>query len=126
MFPAQEGKASWVLREELAEAAAQVLNTEGHQNKTYPLTNITSVSFSDIAKEMSAVLGKEVEYKSPSVTQFEDIMKEAGVPQVYIGMFTMWATAETQDALELEDETLSSFLGRKPTTVKQFIELIYR
>jgi NAD(P)H dehydrogenase (quinone) len=28
-FPAKQGKAAWVLREELSEAAAQVLTTEG-------------------------------------------------------------------------------------------------
>ena len=35
VFPAQNGKASYVLREELAEAAAHILATEGHQNKLY-------------------------------------------------------------------------------------------
>lgn len=125
VYPAGQGKASWVLREELAEAAAHVLTTEGHQNKTYALTNTTAVSFSEIAEALSVVLNKKVEYQSPSINQFEAILKQAGVPDMYIGMFTMWATAEAQGALDLEDATLSSFLGRKPTTVKQFITSVY-
>lgn len=125
MYPAQDGKASWVLREELAEAAAHVLTTEGHENKIYPLTNTESVSFEEIAKELSGTLGKEIQYQSPSVDDFESILKQFGVPALYIGMFTMWAMAQAQGALDLDDATLASFLGRKPTTVKQFIELVY-
>lgn len=125
MYPAQDGKASWVLREELAEAAAHVLTTEGHENKIYPLTNTESVSFEEIAKELSGTLGKEIQYQSPSVNEFESILKQFGVPALYIGMFTMWAVAQAQGALDLDDANLASFLGRKPTTVKQFIELVY-
>jgi len=125
MYPAQDGKASWVLREELAEAAAHVLTTEGHENKIYPLTNTESVSFEEIAQELSGTLGKEIQYQSPSVNAFESILRQFQVPALYIGMFTMWAMAQAQGALDLDDANLASFLGRKPTTVKQFIELVY-
>ena len=125
MYPAQEGRASWVLRKELAEAAAHVLTTDGHENMIYPLTNTESVSFEEIAKELSGTLGKEIQYQSPSVDEFESTLKQFKVPDLYIGMFTMWATAQAQGALYSDDVTLASFLGRKPTTVKQFIKLVY-
>jgi NAD(P)H dehydrogenase (quinone) len=125
MYPALDGRASWVLREELAEAAAHVLTTEDHENKIYSLTNTESVSFEEIAKELSGTLGKEIQYKSPSPHEFESTLKQLGVPDLYIGMFTMWAVAQAQEALNLNDDTLALFLGRKPTTVKQFIKLLY-
>lgn len=125
MLPAQEGKASWVLREELAEAAARVLTTEGHENKTYPLTNIESVSFDEIARDLSGKLGKDIRYQSPPVDEFQSALKQFGVPELYIGMFTMWATAQAQGVLDFKDSTLESFLERKPTTTKQFIEQNY-
>ncbi len=125
MFPAEDGKASWVLRDELAEATAHILTTAGHQNKTYTLTNTESISFEEIAKDLSVVLNKDVHYKSPSVGEFEAILKDVGVPEVYIGMFTMWAKAQAKGVLDLKDDTLASFLGRKPTTVREFIKTIY-
>lgn len=124
-YPAGEGKASWVLRKELAEAAAQVLTTEGNENKTYSLTNMEAASFGDIATALSKVLGKEVQYQSPSVAEFEGVMKGAGVPDVYVGMFTMWATAQAQGALNLKNDTLASLLGRNPTTMQEFLTKIY-
>lgn len=125
MFPAQKGKASWVLRAELAEAAAQVLTTEGHENKRYVLTNTEATSFTDVAKALSGKLGKAVHYQSPPVAQFQATLKQAGVPELYIGMFTTWASAVAEGVLDVEDATLASFLGRKPTTTAQFIAQVY-
>ena len=125
LFPAQKGSATWVLREELAEVAAHVLTTEGHENKTYALTNIESVGFQEIARDISEALGKEVGYKSPPVDQFQSILEKAVVPDTYIGMFVMWGTAVAQGMMDLQDTALASFLGRNPTTVRQFIHQIY-
>jgi NAD(P)H dehydrogenase (quinone) len=125
LFPAGDGRASYVLREELAQAAAHVLTTDGHQNKVYQLTNAASVSFYDIADALSAVIGKDVSYQSPSVEVFESTLKGWGVPELYIGMFIMWALALSQSTMDPVDGTLEHFLGRKPTTMKQFIERLY-
>ena len=126
LFPAQEGKASWVLRAELAEAAAHVLTTAGHENKTYVLTNTESTSFQDIARDLSASLGKDIRYQSPPVEEFKAILTQAGVPAVYIGMFSMWASAVAQGMMDNEDSTLAAFLGRQPTTTAQFIQQVYK
>ena len=126
LFPAQEGKASWVLREELAEAAAHVLTTAGHENKTYVLTNTESTSFQDIAQDLFASLGKDIRYQSPPVEEFQAILTQAGVPAVYIGMFSMWASAVAQGMMDKEDSTLAAFLGRQPTTTAQFIQQVYK
>lgn len=125
VFPAQNGKASYVLREELAEAAAHILASDDHENKLYQLTNTDSVSFSDIAGELSRVIGKEVSYQSPSVEEFESMLKSFGVTDPYIGMFITWATALSQHTMDADDPTLERFLGRKPTTMKQFIDRFY-
>lgn len=124
-FPAANGKASYILRAELAEAAAHVLTTERHENKTYALTNTASVSFHDIAAELSGTIGKEVTFQSPSVEEFQSTLKHLGIPDLYIGMFTMWALAVAQGTMDLEDNTLTQFLGRTPTTMKQFIHQLY-
>ena len=125
LFPAGEGRASFVLREELAEAAANILVSEGHENKVYNLTNITSVSFVDVADAISATIGKRVIFQSPVIAEFESTLKQFGMPDMYIGMFTMWATAVAQNTMDVEDNTLQAFLGRKPTTLQQFINNFY-
>lgn len=125
LFPAGEGKASYVLREELAEAAAHVLTTEGHEQQIYSLTNSASVSFSEIAEAIGYKLGKDIRYESLDVDIFESKMKQFGVPDLYIGMFTMWAQAQAQGTMDVFNNTLEGFLGRKPTTMPQFIAQVY-
>ena len=126
LFPAQDGKASWVLREELAEAAAHVLTTPGHENQTYVLANTEATSFHDIAGGLSGRLGQDIRYQSPPVEEFETILQQGGVPQVYIGMFTQWARAVAQGMLDVQDATLAAFLGREPTTTAQFLQHVYK
>lgn len=125
LFPAQAGKASWVLRAELAEAAAHVLTTPGHENKRYVLVNTAATSFQEIAQDLSATLGKDIRYQSPPVEEFQAILQQVGVPEVYIGLFVTWASAVAEGMLEVEDSTLETFLGRKPTTTAQFLAQVY-
>lgn len=125
-FPAQDGKASWVLREELAEAAAHVLTTAGHENQTYVLTNPEATSFDDIARDLSGPLGQAIRYQSPPAEDFQATLKQAGVPDRYVGMLSTWASAVAQGLLEAPDATLAAFLGRQPTTTAQFLTRIYK
>ncbi|MEJ7664729.1 MAG: hypothetical protein WKG07_37060 [Hymenobacter sp.] len=54
-----------------------MLTTEGHENKRYVLTNTEATSFTDVAKDLSAELGKEIRCQSPPVAQFQAILKQA-------------------------------------------------
>lgn len=123
--PAENGKSNAVLRTELAEAAANVLTSEGHQNKTYPLVNHLAHSYDDVAKDISEVIGKPVNYQSPQPEEFQASLKEANVPEEYIGIFTAFSVAQAKGELALEDDSLEKLLGRKPTTAKEFIGQIY-
>lgn len=121
LFPAGEGKASWVLREELAEAAAHVLITNGHENKSYTLTNSEAVGFDFIAEQIAEILGEKIAYKSPSSNEFKVMLQNAKVPEMYIDMLTMWATALKQLTMDKADDTLASFLKREPTAVSKYL-----
>ncbi len=123
--PAGSGKSSAVLREELAEAAARVLTSEGHKNKTYMLSNNESVSYGDIAAAISEVSGKEVTYHSPEPEEFKSSLKEAGVPPEYIGIFTAFSVAQAKGELDVEDDSLEKLIGRKPVTAKEYIAQVY-
>ncbi|QRY55506.1 Rossmann-fold NAD(P)-binding domain-containing protein [Sphingobacterium siyangense] len=52
-FPAGEGKASFAKRAEMGEAIANVIASEGHENKIYLTTGLPSYSFSDIAQVLT-------------------------------------------------------------------------
>lgn len=125
MMPAEEGKSSLVLREELAEATAVVLTTTGHENKVYPLVNHEALNYTEVAASISEVSGKTVIYNSPTPEIYQSTMKAYGVPTDYIGIFTAFAVAQANGELELSNNSLEQLLGRKPTTTKQFLTKVY-
>lgn len=125
MQPAQEGKSSLVLREELAEAAVVVLTSEGHENKAYPLVNNQSVSYAEVAETISEVSGKAINYHSPSPEEYQATLKSYGVPDEYIGIFTAFSVAQANGELEMTDHSLQNLIGREPTTVKTFLTKVY-
>jgi len=125
MQPAKEGKSSLVLRQELAEAAAVVLTSNGHENKTYPLVNHQAISYQEVAETIAQVTGKSINYQSPSAEEYQATLKSYGVPEEYIGIFTAFSVAQANGELEMSDNSLEQLLGRKPTTPKEFLTHLY-
>ncbi len=125
MQPAENGKSSSVLRQELAEAAAVVLTSEGHENKAYPLVNNQAISYNDVAELIAEISGKNITYKSPSPEEYQATLKTDGVPDEYIGLFTAFSVAQANGELEMSDNSLEKLLGRKPTTAKEFLTKVY-
>ena len=125
LLPAEDGKSNSVLRAELAEAAAHVLTTNGHKNQTYPLVNNEAVTYQEVANQLSSIKGETVNYTSPKPDTYQTILKENNVPEEYIGMLTSFSVAQAKGELQLENNTLEQFLGRKPKTAQQFISEIY-
>lgn len=125
MQPAENGKSSSVLRQELAEAAAVVLTSEGHENKAYPLVNNQAISYNEVAELITEISGKNITYKSPSPEEYQATLKTYGVPDEYIGLFTAFSVAQANGELEMSDNSLEKLLGRKPTTAKEFLTKVY-
>jgi len=123
--PADQGKSSSVLREELAEVAANVIIGEGHENKVYPLSNPEAHTYQNVAEIITEASGKEIKYQSPSAEEFQTTLTALGVPAEYIGLFTAFSVAQAKGELELNDSTLEKLLGRKPITAKVYLTKIY-
>ncbi len=124
-IPAENGKVSAVLRSEMAEAAASILATDGHIGKEYDFTNAEAVTYQEIAKTVSEVIGKPINYVSPSVEEYGKTLSSYGVPAEVVGIFSSFAVAQAQGELDLESTDLEKLLGRRPTSVKDFLIKLY-
>ena len=124
-FPAGEGKAAFATREDMAEATAVLLSSQGHQNKEYVFSNTESVSFEDIANMLSEILGTKVQYANPTPEVFKDALTNAGVPAEIIGMSIGFGEAIKQGEFSRTSHDLERLLGRKPTTVKEYLQEAY-
>ena len=124
-FPAGNTKAGYVLRTDMAEAMANVLMTQGHSNKTYNINHTQNVSISEVAETLSELAGKTINYHSPSTEEYINTLTQAGVPTPYIHMFAGFAEAIKQGEFETTHTDLETLLGRKPTSLKEFLRQTY-
>lgn len=124
-LPAGDTKSAFALRNDMAEATANILTSQGHENKVYSFSNSEHVSIQDIAKDLTEIVGKEVNYVSPPQAVYVEALTKANVPSEYIGMFSGFAEAIKQGEFAAEKSDLENLLGRKPTTAKSFLKEIY-
>jgi len=124
-FPAGEGQAAYVSRNDLAEAAANVLISGGHENKEYAMNNVENYSMKNVADALSKITNSTVSYTSPSAEVYSDVLTKAGVPGEYVGMFVGFGEAIKQGEFQTESSDLEKLLGRKPASLNDFLKQLY-
>ncbi|MFN8333932.1 MAG: SDR family oxidoreductase [Cyclobacteriaceae bacterium] len=124
-IPAGNGKINFVLRDEIAEALANVLTTTGHENKTYNIGIEQPVSFDEIAGYITDITGVSISYVSPEPDVYIQTLLKYGVPEMYARMFSAFAVAFAANAMNVPTTDLTKLLGRKPTSVNQFINSFF-
>lgn len=125
-LPAGQGKSSFVTRKDMAEAMANILAGGNHQNKEYLLANTEAYSFDDVAETLSAIVGKEIKYVSPSPEEYKSTLSKAGVPQEFVEMFAGFAEAIKQGDLNETGDDLKNLLGRRPVSLQEYLKSIYQ
>lgn len=124
-FPAGSGKVPFATRMDMAEASATLLASDDYKENVYAFASDTVYSFDDIAKILSELSGKEVPYLNPSKETFITQMMGFGVPETAAGFMAAFGEAIANDELDTKRTVLPSLLGRKPTTLKEYLRSIY-
>jgi NAD(P)H dehydrogenase (quinone) len=123
--PAGMGSVPFAPRLDMAEAAANVLFGGSHENKEYVIAADTLYSFADIAEILSGITGKTIKYNDVTPELFIKQRTNEGLPQEYAGFFALFAEAIKQNEFSLKESDLLTLLGRKPTSLKEFLKLVY-
>lgn len=118
---AGEGKVGWALQQDYAEAGAEVLAGEGHENTIYELSG-KLLSQEDIAAAVSTVIGKEVPVQQVDDTTYAEIMTKAGVPDFVVPMLVAIQKDIREGSLEIESKDFEKLLGRSETPVVEGIK----
>jgi len=124
-FPAGDGKSPFTARTDMAEAAAVVLTTKGHENKEYAIRAETAHSFAEIAEMLTAITGKEVKYHAPGADDYIATLVKAGVPKDNAAFAAGFGVAIGNHEFETNQSDLQTLLGRAPVALKEFLKGIY-
>ena len=124
-LPAGNGKVAYATRSEMAEAIAQILATDEHENKIYELTGNTAYNLHDMAAILSELSGKTVIYKDAPAEVYTDVMTKAGVPADAIGFLAAFSGAIKNNEFDLADDTLEKLIGRATMAPKEYFSSVY-
>ncbi len=64
--PAGEGRAAWVTRDDIADVAAAVLTSDGHEGRSYDVTGPEALTMAETAQRLSAAVGRKISYQAQS------------------------------------------------------------
>jgi NAD(P)H dehydrogenase (quinone) len=90
--PAGQGRVGFVAASDVANVAAHVLTSDGHEDMTYVLTGPEALAYADVAARVSAVFARQVDY--------EDMPEHLAREQMLAGGLSPW---QAEGTLELFD-----------------------
>ncbi len=120
-IPQGQGRVSIIDARDIADVAVATLIQDGHVGKTYELTGPEALSNHDVAKTLSAVLGREISYKDIPIEEARNALASQGMSEwmvkVILELFEMSAADE---AAEVTD-TVEQLTGNAPIRFEAFV-----
>jgi len=123
---AGEGKISSAARTDYAEAAAKVLTTSGHENKTYELAGSTSFTLADLASDIADVSGKEITYQNLSAEDYTQALTQAGLPAGLVDIIVDADIQTEKGAMFSDSKDLEQLIGHPTTAIKEQVAAILK
>ncbi|HTC54028.1 MAG TPA: SDR family oxidoreductase [Steroidobacteraceae bacterium] len=117
-----EGRIGFVAREDIAEALAVVLTSDGHANREYPITvSRECYGLSEIAAELSRASGRTVHYQPASPAEFRYALEQAALAPPVVAMSVALGDAVRAGEFDLSHPALQSLLRRSPISLRDFL-----
>lgn len=124
-FPSNGKAINLALRSEMAEALANALvDPEKHENQTYEITSSKAYTLEEIAQLLSDAIGKKISYTDLPLPEFENVLREFGLSQDMVAISVMTASTFANGALASTYGDLETLLGRRPTGLETFVNLL--
>lgn len=119
--PAGRGRTSFVDARDLAAVGVQALLGQLPPNQAYPLTGAEALTYDEVARLLSAELGRPVRYANPSMLRFVLQKRREGVPWAFaLVMLGLYTTCKLGLAAKITPD-LGELLGRPPVSMRQYI-----
>jgi NAD(P)H dehydrogenase (quinone) len=116
------GRIGFIAREDIAEALANVLTSEGHLNREYPITvSRECYGLAEIAAELGRASARPIQYKPVTADEFRDSLQQANLPAPAVAMSVALGDAVRAGEFDLSYPVLEKLLGRVPLSLADFL-----
>ncbi len=116
------GKISSATREDYALAAAKVLTTPGHENKTYELAGDSAFNKQEFADAIAKVTNQPISFQNLSAEDYKNLLVQVGLPEGFADFLAQTDIEIEKDQLFSKSKDLSQLIGRPTTTLEEAIK----
>ena len=123
--PAGNGKVSAVVRSDVSEVAAKILENPGKwENQTLNMTGPEELSMTEIVKAVSEYFGKEIKYIEETVEEAYESRKIWKAEQWEYDSWVSTYTAISENEQSGISNDIEKVLGRKATSLAEYLKKI--
>ena len=121
-MPVGRAKTSFIDTRDIAEIAAICLIEDSHINKSYSITGSTAIDYYEVARIMSDVLEREIDYRNPGILEFRKTIIDRGTPKEFANVMTMLYTMTKLGTAKKVTDVAEKLLQRKPNSFRDYVE----
>lgn len=118
--PAEGAKIAMIDPRDVATAAAVVLTTSGHEGKTYELSGPAAITYEQVAADVSASVGRQIQFVAVPDEAARQGLLEAGMPiwfaDAFVSLFELLRKGQAENATD----GVRALTGREPRSFAQF------
>lgn len=121
--PAGEGKVAFVDARDVAEVAAIAFaDPDRHRQRAWQLTGPEALGFAEVARLLSAELGRPIRYEAATVARYAWHLKwRRALPAAQIAIQSILHVSLRNGEAEEVSPTLGELLGRRPRTLAEYV-----
>ncbi|MCG6140462.1 NAD(P)H-binding protein [Leptospira mtsangambouensis] len=119
-FPGGNAKTSFIDARDIASVAAVLLTTTKYDNQAFTLTGPESIDHNEVAKHLTNVSGKNIEYVDVDPKVFESSLVSAGLSKDYAAFLVMIAGALKEGFSAPILETVKTLTGKNPISFAEY------
>jgi uncharacterized protein YbjT (DUF2867 family) len=105
----------------VAAVAAVVVTEDGHDGRTYLLTGPEAITYHEAAEQLSAALGRPIEFVNVPDAVARDGMVQAGLPAWFADQLVILWQQLRRGAASTPTDVVRVLTGREPRSVADFV-----
>jgi uncharacterized protein YbjT (DUF2867 family) len=117
----KKGRLGMIDVRDIVDVALAVLTGTGHEGKSYILTGPAAISFDDVARTFSNVLGREIRYVSVPDEAALKSMTDMGMPEWIARGYVELAEGFSADFANSTTNNVATLAGHPARSLEQFV-----
>lgn len=119
--PAGRSRTAFIDARDIGRVAATVFTSPGHERRSYTLSGTRSLTYGQVARTMTEVLGRPITYTHPSEEDYLRRLAARGLPQDYLDVQKMIYRVVRLNVSALPNGSVQRLTGAPATSFRRFV-----